>query len=172
MGSTYAREDKTANWTAINLNEPINDSLLMLRRQLETSGITVKASLAEDLPQIWGQYNKLESIFQNLIANARDAFDSIQDDRAKQVDITSEYDQDRIVVRITDNGCGMAKDVIQKIYTPFFTTKSRENGTGIGLSMVSNIIKEHHGEIQVDSSLGNGTTFILSFPLERRNRAA
>ncbi len=166
----YSREDKHANWTAIDINDPINDSLLLLRRQIENNGIRVKVSLTENLPKIWGQYNKLESVFQNLIANARDAFESIMDERTKELTIVSERHDNKIVVKIKDNGCGMTPEIIRRIYSPFFTTKTRENGTGIGLSITHNIVKEHHGEILVNSNPEKGTAFTLKFPLERRNR--
>ena len=167
----YTRDDKNSNWTRININNVINDSLIIWKRQLINADIKVRLSLPQHLPDIWGQQNKLESVFQNLIGNARDAFEAVDDDRIKEIAIVSALDNNEILVKVDDNACGMSQEVLQKIYSPFFTTKTRENGTGIGLSMVHNIIKEHGGKILVNSIPGKGTAFTIKLPLERRSRA-
>ncbi len=66
---------------------------------------------------------------------------------------------------IEDNGCGIPEDIVPKIWTPFFTTKRKDKGTGIGLSLSHRIIKEHNAEVSVDSS-ENGTVFTITFPVE------
>ena len=118
---------------------------------------------------MWGQINKLELIFQNLITNAADAFDSVNDGRDKRLQISSSMvNTNRILVKITDNAGGMSKEVKSKIFKSFFTTKVAGKGTGLGLAIVQNLVKEHRGIIHVDSVDGRGTEFELNFPLEKR----
>ena len=165
----YSRDDKNSVWEKVNINKPINDSLILLRSQLEDSGISVELSMDENLPEMWGQTNKLESIFQNLITNAADAFDSVNDGRDKRLRISSSMaNTNRILVKITDNACGMSEEVKAKIFKSFFTTKVAGKGTGLGLAIVQNLVKEHRGIIHVDSQDGRGTEFELNFPLEKR----
>ncbi|RMD94795.1 MAG: response regulator [Calditrichaeota bacterium] len=167
----FARDDKNSEWKKISINDPIRDSLILLRTQLESLGIEILLELDENLPKIWGHHNKLESIFQNLITNARDAFKNIKDRRHKTIKIRSyQKDRDKIVVEVADNACGIPKDVLPNIFNPFFTTKDVGSGTGLGLSITHSNVKEHGGEISVISKAGEGTTFILTFPLERRKK--
>ena len=79
----YARKDDDEPWQRLDINLPIQDSLIILKPQIENSGIVVNLSLTQNLPKIWGHPSRLESVFQNLIANARDAFNHVQDGRAK-----------------------------------------------------------------------------------------
>ena len=165
----YSRDDKNSVWEKVTINRPINDSLILLRSQLADSGISIELSLDENLPEMWGQINKLESIFQNLITNAADAFDSVNDGREKRLQISSSMvNTNRILVKITDNAGGMSKEVKSKIFKSFFTTKVAGKGTGLGLAIVQNLVKEHRGIIHVDSVDGRGTEFELNFPLEKR----
>jgi len=78
------------------------------------------------------------------------------------ISISTEAFQDRIIVKIKDNGIGIHSGFLDRIFDPFFSTKN--GGTGLGLTYVKQIINEHEGEVQVDSKSGNGTTFILSLP--------
>jgi C4-dicarboxylate-specific signal transduction histidine kinase len=165
----FARNDKNSEWQKLCINEPIKDSLILLRTQLENLDIDLVLDLTENLPKIWGHHNKLESVFQNLITNARDAFDCIKDGREKQIVISTYVDgKNKIVVKVKDNASGISKKILPNIFNPFFTTKDVGSGTGLGLSIAHNNMKEHGGEINVKSKEGEGTEFTLTFPLERR----
>ncbi len=164
----YSRDDRNSVWEKININNPINDSLILLKSQIADSGISIELSLDENLPEMWGQVNKLESIFQNLLANAADAFDSVKDGRSKKLRISSHESRNRILVKITDNAGGMSPEVKSNIFKSFYTTKAAGKGTGLGLAIVQNLVKEHRGIIHVDSQEQGGTEFTLNFPLERR----
>lgn len=165
----YSRDEKDAPWEKLTINDPIKDAFILLRSQLENSGVSIKLCLDANLPQIWGHVNKLESIFQNLIGNAADAFASVEDGREKKLSIsTSVEGQNRIVVKVIDNAGGMPEEVRSQIFNPFFTSKKAGKGTGLGLFMVQNLVKEHRGIIKVDSRIGIGSEFTLIFPLERR----
>ncbi|MFQ5824261.1 MAG: response regulator [bacterium] len=168
----YIRDDKNSGWKQLSINDPITDALILLKTQLDNSGIEVNLCLTENLPKIWGQHNKLESVFQNLIINTRDAFISIDDGRKKQLIISTFLNENnKIVVKFADNACGMSEPILSKIFNPFFTTKDIGNGTGLGLSIVHRNIKEHRGDIEVKSKEGQGTEFNITFPLERRKKS-
>lgn len=168
----FARNDKNDGWRKLSVNEPIQDSLILLKTQLENTGVEVILNLDPNLPTIWGHHNKLESVFQNLMTNARDAFDQVRDDRHKQIVISTYVgDDDQIVVKFRDNACGMPEHVATNIFNPFFTTKDVGRGTGLGLSIAHSNVKEHGGEIEAQSWEGDGTEFTIRFPRERRKKA-
>jgi signal transduction histidine kinase len=120
------------------------------------------------LPPIYGNSGRLQQVFLNLFLNARDAMPNGGSLRVN----TSNGDS--VSVTVADSGSGIAQEHIQRIYDPFFTTKSapREGqanrGTGLGLSVTYGIIQEHAGKIRVESQPGAGTTFYLDFPLTQK----
>jgi len=126
----------------------------------------VDAGLFEHLPTIHGNAGKLQQVFLNLFLNAKDAMPGGGTLKVS----TANGDGVRVIV--SDSGSGIAQEHIQRIYDPFFTTKNggRETrkGTGLGLSVTYGIIQEHAGKIQVESRVGEGTTFYLEFPLIRK----
>ncbi len=103
---------------------------------------------------------QLGQVFLNLLVNASQAM-------GKQgvITIHTSHDGKNIHVKISDTGCGMPQEVMDKIFQPFFTTKDAEEGTGLGLSITYDIVKKHKGSIAVESVVGKGTTFIVSLPI-------
>jgi C4-dicarboxylate-specific signal transduction histidine kinase len=166
----YTWDDSHSNRIPVDINDVIRDSLILLNSSLKKDGIEVRVCLAENLRHIWGHRNKLESVFQNLIANARDALRASGNKENKTLQIlTQKINEDEIAIKISDNGCGMTDAVQRKVFQPFFTTKGRGEGTGLGLSIAYSIIKEHQGEIFLHSEVGAGTEFTVVLPVERRH---
>ena len=165
----YARDDKKAKWTKINPNQIIQSALLLLQRQLDEAGILVKLKLDNDLPDIWGHANQLESVLQNLITNGRDALLASSHNEPKQILITTTCsDVNTIQITVSDNGCGMSSETKAQLFKPFFTTKPAGKGTGLGMAIALGIIAEHNGDIRVYSRENVGTKFTITFPLDRR----
>ena len=133
---------------------------------MKTSQVKVQQDLLDSLPLIHGNSGKLQQVFLNLFLNAKDAMSAGGTLHVRTVN------GDSVRVTISDTGSGIAQEHIQRIYDPFFTTKNggREGrkGTGLGLSVTYGIIQEHAGKIQVESRVGEGTTFNLEFPLIRK----
>src|SRR5438105_1293525 len=155
-------------FTDISLNKIIAETLTLLEHQLKTSRIKVDANLHDDLPLIHGNAGKLQQVFLNLFLNARDAMAGSGGTLHIQTANGS-----GVSVSVTDTGSGIAPEHIQRIYDPFFTTKSapragQSRGTGLGLSVTYGIIQEHAGKITVESNPGRGTTFHLEFPMIRK----
>lgn len=114
-----------------------------------------------DIPNLRFSVSRLGQVFMNILVNAGHATGE-----DGEISITTRAANDEILVTIEDNGCGMSKEVQGNIFNPFFTTKDKGLGTGLGLAISNEIIEEHGGSIQVKSTLGSGTTFIISLPLQ------
>jgi PAS domain S-box-containing protein len=149
--------------TSVQVNEAINGMLTVIGGQLELRRIKLLLDLDPELPRILGDQNRLEQIFINLAMNARDALDdpSITE---KIIRIRSFFENGWVKIDFTDNGCGIPKENQEKIFEPFFSTKGVGQGTGLGLSISYGIIRDYQGQIQVNSRMGSGTSFILQFP--------
>ena len=153
-------------FTEVDVNRIIHDTLALLEHQFKTSKIQVQDKMAAHLPPISGNAGRLQQVFLNLFLNAKDAMSN-----GGTLQIATSNGEGVSVV-VSDTGSGIAQEHIQRIYDPFFTTKaSREGqprGTGLGLSVSYGIIQEHSGKIRVESRPGEGTRFYLDFPLIRK----
>jgi two-component system, NtrC family, sensor kinase len=151
----------------VQVNKIIIDTLALLEHQFKTSKITVQDDLADRLPDIQGNPGRLQQVFLNLFLNAKDA---MPDGGVLRI---STSNGEGVSVTVSDTGSGIAQEHIHRIYDPFFTTKNvtvegQSRGTGLGLSVTYGIIQEHAGKIRVESRPGEGTTFYLDFPLTRK----
>jgi two-component system NtrC family sensor kinase len=129
---------------------------------LRTSNIEVRKEFGPELPEIAGNANQLEQVVLNLINNARDAIG-----RNGRVTLRTRLENGWAQLEVEDTGKGMSAEVIGKVFFPFFTTKGVGKGTGLGLSISYGIVKSMGGRIEVQSRVGAGTTFTLSFPVPR-----
>lgn len=147
--------------TRVNVEAVMKDLINFLNLELKKNQIQIALNLEDYLPFIYGDQKYLRIIFLNLLKNAIEAFPASQTDR--QIEIQIYENAPFVVTKIIDNGPGIAEDKIEKIFDPYFTTKSF--GTGIGLTMVHKIVTEHNGSIKVDSIPGKGSVFTLALPL-------
>ncbi len=158
--SQSQQEDR--NYISLNLNSVINSALSLTKSEIVSQKISVNNQLDPELPDIYGDFNQLQQAFLNIISNARNAMPE-----GGVLSITTESDDHKTVrLKISDTGRGISQEIIQRIFDPFFTTKDNWQGTGLGLAVTNRIIDEHMGTIDVESELGKGATFILSFSLE------
>jgi CheY-like chemotaxis protein/two-component sensor histidine kinase len=140
----------------------------MLRR-LIGEHITLLTRL-DDVSPIMADANQLEQVLVNLCVNARDAMPEggtlrIELSRQAPGEAAGALDSETVVLRISDTGTGMDAELLKRIFEPFFTTKEVGKGTGLGLSMVYGIVTQNGGQISVDSSVGRGSTFTITFPV-------
>ncbi len=154
----FSRLDRSKA-TQFDLNDGLNSTLGMAKHQLKSA--TVEKHLGE-LPAVFCSPSQINQVFLNLITNAAEALDR---GRGKIV-IRSRKHAGGVAVDIQDNGSGIPPDVLPKIFDPFFTTKDIGKGTGLGLSISYKIIKQHGGNIEVDSKPGQGTRFTVVLPLK------
>jgi PAS domain S-box-containing protein len=153
-------------FTNIDLNELLRDSLTLLEHQMKTARIRVETELDPLLKKIHGNQGKLQQVILNLLLNAKDAMFGSANPTLR---ISTSESAGRIIVRISDSGSGIAREHLHRIYDPFFTTKTKpqegeHKGTGLGLAVSYGIMQEHAGKIHVESEPGKGTTFHLEFP--------
>jgi two-component system, NtrC family, sensor kinase len=152
----------------VDINEPIRGVFTIIGQQLALQNIDVVLDLSDDLPLIRAHANRLEQIFFNLVTNARDAINGDWQDKTpdnpREIFIKSAMEAGKVAVTVSDTGCGISPQDLQKIFEPFFTTKKTGQGMGLGLSISYGIVKDYGGEIEVGSEPGEGTTFKLTFP--------
>jgi two-component system NtrC family sensor kinase len=154
-------------FTDVDVNKIITDTLTLLEHQFKTAKVQVSSDLTPLVSAIQGNAGRLQQVFLNLFLNAKDA---MAGGGTLRVATTN---GEMVSISISDTGSGIAPEHIQRIYDPFFTTKTapkegQSRGTGLGLSVTYGIIQEHAGKIRVESAPGSGTTFSLDFPLSRK----
>jgi len=149
-----------AEFGEVSVNRTLSDTLGLMEPQLRSSRVAVAAELDDSLPPVYGDAGKLQQVFLNLLVNARDAMP-----QGGRLTIRTRRNNSRVQVEISDTGVGIPAENLSKIYDPFFTTKATGRGTGLGLAISYGIIQEHNGSIQCSSRPGQGTSFLIEFPL-------
>lgn len=157
----FARQEKVA-FEPTDMNRVVEDAVVIVDHQLGIHHVNVKMELAASLPKILGNGNQIQQVFMNLMINAQQAMEG----KPGNITIsTKSPEPDTVEVRVTDDGPGMPGDVKARIFEPFYTTKPAGQGTGLGLSVSYGIVREHNGDITLESEKGKGTTFVLTFPV-------
>lgn len=153
----FSHVDST-EWLAADITNGIESTLRVINNELKYKA-EVNRNYALGLPLLFCQPMQLNQVFMNLLVNAAQAMDSFG-----RIDIDVSFDDDALYVRIKDSGKGIEPEHMKRIFEPFFTTKPVGQGTGLGLSLSYTIIRRHKGAIQVDSTVGLGTTFTITLP--------
>lgn len=141
-----------------DLNQLVTKTLPLVQNQLTVSNIELRLALAEPLPAVYIDEHQLQQVLVNLIVNAVQAMAP-----GGHLTISSRRDSSRVELSVQDDGRGIAPEHLPQIFDPFFSTKGVD-GTGLGLSVSYGIIKNLHGDIRVESRVGEGTTFIIGLP--------
>ena len=162
---------------AVDVNELVQNLRKMLGRLLGED-VTLQIEAGRDVPTVKADPGQLEQIVMNLVVNARDAMpmggrltvatERVELDASAEsgvVDPAGFAPGVFAAIRVSDTGSGMSEEVLSQVFDPFFTTKGEGEGTGLGLSTVYGIVKQHEGFLSVDSAVGAGTTFTIYFPL-------
>jgi C4-dicarboxylate-specific signal transduction histidine kinase len=146
----------------VSIEEVLQETLLLLRPEFNRLGIRLETQLTPHLPHIFANNIQVEQVLINLLHNARDA---LEEQATKQITVRLKPAGEQVVLEIQDSGCGMSPEVQQKIFESFYTTKAVGKGTGLGMSIVRRILLEHDASIEVESAVGEGTTFQICFPI-------
>jgi len=146
-----------------DLNSVMEDALVLAQYQISQGGVNVNKDIPQDLPKIKGIGVHLEQTFLNMIINACEAMAGKKGELTISARVAKE-NPDRLEIAISDNGRGIPKENLKKLFDIFFTTKGSQ-GTGVGLSMAYQIIKDHNGNIYVESEVGKGTKFTIFLPI-------
>jgi two-component system NtrC family sensor kinase len=188
---SFSRESKPAlEW--IDLNDVINISLLLLEKQGALEKIEVQMHLAKELPLVRADSGQMHQVFANILLNAIQAMaftgcageDSSSPAREKKLAIRTRFYEipepslpghsslagPFIRIILGDSGCGIPPENLNKVFDPFFTTRCTGEGTGLGLYIVSGILKKYGAQYHLESSEGQGTIFTVDFPLSESGK--
>ena len=176
---TFSRQEEQ-EFQPVDLQPVIEDSLSMVQTTIK-SNIKVETDIADSCGAIFGDTTQLQQVVVNLCTNAVHALgkgEGVLSVSLKQIELLGKKYGDRMVdldpglyacVTVSDTGCGMAPETLERIFEPYYTTKKKGEGTGFGLSIVHGIARKHRGYISVESVLEQGTTFHLYLPLLLEN---
>jgi signal transduction histidine kinase/CheY-like chemotaxis protein len=153
---------------AIDLREVVNESLVMLKFQARECGAEMNTKLPAEPIFIHADAAQIKQVIINLAINALHAVESIA---APRLEIEVGQGDGFGLIAVTDNGVGIAPEIVGRIFDPFFTTKSPDRGSGLGLSVCLGIVRQHDGAITVESEPGKGARFVATFPLAADGRA-
>ncbi len=158
--SSFSQSDPYEPGERVRINEILKSAAdVSLGRASRREDQTMIWDLEEDIPEVIGNATALRTVFVNLFINAWQALEG-----PGEIHVSSRCDNGNVVVKISDSGCGMSPETLERIGQPFFTTK--EDGTGLGLSIARRVINRHGGRIMFDSTPQVGTTVTVSLPVE------
>lgn len=159
----YARVEPSRP-VAVDMNAVLQSALTLVTHPLQIASVKVETAYADGLPSVVGDPNQLRQVAVNLLVNAAQALEHASDKRIRL--ITRQRDS-QVEVVVEDTGIGMSEEVKRNLFRPFFTTKPRGRGTGLGLSVSRKIAIAHKGDLRVESAPGRGSAFILVLPIHR-----
>jgi signal transduction histidine kinase len=145
----------------LDINLILADSLTMFKDLLAIKGVQIEEHLSSSPLYSWGNRFGLEQAFKNLILNSIDAMDG-KPQKTLKIKTEAIEDSSKIAISIADTGCGIECQLMDKIFTPNFTSKA--HGTGLGLAVVKGVVEEHDGQIQVETLAEKGTVFTITIP--------
>jgi len=154
---SFSRNPADQAFHRIDLKESLEEIISLIDYRLKSLNINLSLDLKPVI--IYAQRERLQQVFINIILNALDAMPG-----GGQLTIQTRQQEARAIIKITDTGLGIKPEHLPRIFDPFFTTKGIGKGTGLGLSISFAIVKEHEGQILVDSQVGQGTTFTIILP--------
>jgi signal transduction histidine kinase len=155
----YAR-GSPGEMTRLDINQVVGDAVQIFGHQLGLHDVAVSTRLGDGLPPVVGNAGELQQVLLNLAMNAQQAMRG-----GGEVKLTTRCDDGcTLVIEVEDNGPGVPETAQRQIFEPFFTTKSDREGTGLGLAISAEIVRKHNGSISVQSTTGQGTTFLISLP--------
>lgn len=159
----FSRPSSQKEEGEVDINECLIDSIEIVGHQFELKNIKIEKELNSEIQKFLGNKREIEQIFLNLLINASHAIDP----EGGTIRVKTLSENNFIIARISDTGCGIPEENLDKIFDPFFTTKEVGVGTGLGLAIIYEIVEKHGGKIEVKSKVNMGTEFILSFPAHR-----
>jgi PAS domain S-box-containing protein len=167
---SFSRYDD-AHHSLARVSDIVNDSLSLLQSSLQKEQIVLSVDLPNDLPAVRCRSQQIQQVLINLVTNSRaalaDRYPEYDDNKILSIRARVHNDEGRwLRVTVEDHGMGIPEDRIDRIFDPFFTSKTRDQGTGLGLSVSHGIIKEHDGRIDVVSVQGEYTRFLIDLPLQ------
>ncbi|MGB9628316.1 MAG: PAS domain S-box protein [Thermodesulfobacteriota bacterium] len=144
----------------VRINELVEGILLVMDKQMRESNIKIETSFDGQIPEVMASTNQMRQVLLNMFKNAKEAMP-----RGGTLTVQTRREDNKISIHIQDTGMGIPEGIRDKIFDAFFTTKQAVKGVGLGLSVCYGIIKDHGGEIKVESEEGKGTRFTIFLPI-------
>lgn len=182
---TFARKDESPVRSQVRLCDILDSTMVLLKTLMRHDHIALELDVPEDLPAVRCQSQQIQQVLMNLLTNARDALNEKYPapDENKKIRITAKVvggapDQERgaglgsdsgrkwLSLSVRDYGAGIPEELHSRIFDPFFTTKPCNKGTGLGLSISHGIVKDHGGQLRVESEVGLWTEFVVDLPAD------
>jgi len=160
----YYAKDREVFWQPLELEEITASLREVLARRAEAAGVELRVEAETGV--LAGDQNSIQSLLVNLIENSIDACRIDKEKTSHQVSMSARIDGDLVIFDIADNGVGMDRETREKAFSMFFSSKGAE-GTGLGLFIANKIVRSHGGTIDIESSPGVGTRFLVKLPRER-----
>jgi two-component system NtrC family sensor kinase len=160
----FSRRSKPQR-SKVDINSVIRSTVNLLDHKLKLLGVQIDLNLQQDLPTVHSDSSQMQQVILNLIMNAAEAAQGKTDGK---VTVTTRIDEHihQMIFQVADNGEGISDENLSKIFSPFFTTKGEGKGVGLGLAVVFGIIEAHKGDIDVRSTIHQGTTFTVNLPFD------
>ena len=168
---TFARDEKDSHSPA-RLEDILNAVLSLVQTIIRKDQIQINVNIPSDLPKLKCRSQQIQQVIMNLLTNARDAlnekYPGYDENKTIAIQTTLFQKNNRRWIRTTieDHGPGIPQKILDRIFDPFYTTKPKDKGTGLGLSISHGIVKDHHGELSIDSEPGQYTKFHLDLPVD------
>lgn len=160
-----SRPDNKKNYKYLDITEILHEIYTLVNQRAVEKQVEIRLHIEEsseiNLYQIWGNRNQLKQVILNLVCNAIEAIEN-----GGKVEISCIRQKDKIVIQVADNGIGIDKENLEKLGQPFYTTK--ENGTGLGLLITFELVKQHGGQVDIASEVGKGTAFTITLPFAKK----
>lgn len=147
-----------------DLNNVLDLTLNQLEEEFEQAGVGIDRALAPGLPRVRMDFDRMCQVFMNLLLNAKQSF---QVGGTITVETSLHPNGDRVCIRFIDDGAGIGEEELTQIFEPFYSTK--QDGTGLGLTVVQNIVDVHGGTIRIESEVGEGTTVTIELPVQKQD---
>ena len=162
----FAVKPMKVNLAICNVNDIVKKTVSVVSAELKEKGLAFKQHLAVSLPKVLADSSLIQQSILNLINNAMQAMPEDRKDPA--ITVSTFMENDMVKISVADNGCGMTEEQMSKIFEPYYTTKS--SGTGLGLTVLFKIMKQHEGDVTVSSTPGVGSEFTLQIPVPSSER--
>ena len=140
----------------VDINQILEQVLAMVGHQAQIQKVEIVKEFSSSLPEVMADFDQLQQVFTNLTLNAIQAMSG-----GGKLTLRTSTENSQVKIDVQDTGCGISKENLNKLFTPFFTTKEKGKGVGLGLAVVQRIIERHKGRVQVQSEVGKGTTFSI-----------
>ncbi|MFI5208797.1 MAG: ATP-binding protein, partial [Gemmatimonadales bacterium] len=160
---SFARKS-AAESAPLDLGDVAMRTVTLMSYELRRADITVETSIQADLPPVLGNRDQLQQVVLNLLTNAAYALGKLPADAPRRITVSVAAEPERVLLKVSDTGPGIAPESAAQLFDPFYTTKPPGEGTGLGLFLSYGIAETHGGSLSVDSRPGQGATFVLALP--------